>query len=580
MTKFSLQREKVLRVMLHLLFLPGVLLGSTLATGQSFPFLTTVGIIPIQVENDISDPRLDQAFKNIGHHFTQSLETSQRFRFLDQRLVRELWYTAEGRQQLKSKFELHAFIGLSVELRGDVVRLNARMLNLGLETYLLETHNGQAADWLGSRLPALQKRKIEALAYRLLNRLPVDMVVTSVQGKYVTLSGGSRQKLVKGEVYDVLRPTISQRHPVNGSWLRFKSLRAGKVRALEVNQNSTIAEIISATDSRAIVPGDGIKVNDITSRVAFRDNAEEGTFKDHKEPRLYSIGSGKIKKVPQPKIRKKLEPKPARRMADVGEQEPLQPIDEAPTPDLDESLVVGEGEEDAENDEEAEPGFVDRTIDSVFSLMSFFPERELAPGIRQWKAKGAAGATSKMPFWLVNHLRVLGRSPFSQIFDLEGKFSIDLGQTGGGFSTGFGFGGGLVSQAPIMGEGIMLHWRVGSDFESRATKGDRYGGHDMLSFGGRVGVGGKSNLLGDGLGWQAGLSLTLFGLGQAGVSGKKVAIKSLSGSGLYARITSGDSTEGKKFGLSLEMNNSQMKTPRGTVKFTEQILLVHVTESF
>ena len=66
------------------------------------------------------------------------------------------------------------------------------------------------------------------LMFRLLNRYPVDVYVTSIQVPYITLSSGARQNIYEGDELDFFEVNIQQVHPINGAWLSFNLQTSGQ----------------------------------------------------------------------------------------------------------------------------------------------------------------------------------------------------------------------------------------------------------------------------------------------------------------------------------------------------------------
>ncbi len=545
----------------NFLFLISALFMYQLAWGQNFPFMTTAAILPLQVEKDLPD--FDAKLRLIEKAFTEATQASHRFRFLNQKLVSELWSTAEGRNQLKEEFEVQVLVGLSLSFVGDVTVFTARLLSPELDSYVVESLRGLSATWLKNELSQDESEALKDLAFRLLNRLPIDLVVTSVQGRFVTLSGGLDQQLIKGQVYDVIRPQVEKRHPVNGSWLKFSQGAVGKVKVLEVTNKSAVAEVSEAFDERAIVIGDGVKVPSTLARDTFAQPLpipQDGEA----SRRVISAGKGEeISELPKPKEEVK-NPTPIDVPAEV--QAVPQPTPSAPPPKLDSS---------EEPESESWSG-----LDSLFSLMSVFAEREFSPGIRLWDAGGSASATGTLPLWLVNHARLIGRMPWTETYDLEGFFSLDLGQTKGGLSNGFGFGSRFLSQLYDLPQVATLVGTVDLDFDSRMTRGDTYGGHDIFGFGGSLGGKGRVDLFGPTLEWRTELKMWLLGYGRAGIKGKKSSVSGSSGTSLRLSLESLPDEHNRKIGFGLELNNRNIQTKEGTVSLAEKIILLKLMEVF
>jgi hypothetical protein len=202
-------------------FLAGGALAVT-APLPKLPVIQQVGVIPVQWEGE----SLTAGKAAIDASFSQVVRDSHRFRVLNDDLIAQTWATVDGRQELKDQFELQGFVSLTVTPRSDTVQLTCRLMDSNLKTNLLET-DVVTVDWLANASESSVRDRLERLVFRLFNRIPVDVSVTSVQGSYITLSGGSEQGIEAGDKVDLVRAEIKALHPANGTWLEFQKQNLG-----------------------------------------------------------------------------------------------------------------------------------------------------------------------------------------------------------------------------------------------------------------------------------------------------------------------------------------------------------------
>ncbi|TWW07930.1 hypothetical protein E3A20_29420, partial [Planctomyces bekefii] len=241
------------------------------------PVIQNVGVIPLQWEGESRS--LDDARQTLSEEFPKSVRESRRFRVLGDDLVESLWNSPTGREELRGEFELHSYVGLTVSPRGDLVQLTARLMDSWLKTNLLETDTVPRS-WLATAEHDDISERLQKLIFRLFNRLPVDVSITSVNGGYITLSGGSEQGIEAGDKVNLIRTTVKSLHPANGTWLDFSKLPLGSAQVIEVKSYTSVARIKEQVKDGAIEAGDGAKIPSIASRVKFARLADDTSFKD------------------------------------------------------------------------------------------------------------------------------------------------------------------------------------------------------------------------------------------------------------------------------------------------------------
>ncbi len=439
------------------------------------PILQQAGVIPVQWEGNTNSTSKNR----ISSAFVKAVQSSTRFRLIDSDLVASQWSTPAGREELNKQFELHAYLGLNVATKDDSVQFVFRILGPGLENFLSETET-VSRNWLGAASQAELDDRLSNLVYRTLNRLPVDVVITSVQGKFITLSGGKAQRIEVGDDVTLLRAKVTARHPANGSWLEFKTQNLGSATIVEANQNTSVARLTRLIHEGAAEVGDGARIPAIAARNKFKVEPQT--------PQLVDNGKDDIVIPPQ--------------TTDAAEN-PAQ----ATSP--------------ATNSEEAKPTptlFAAKTDHLIFAI-----------GPRLWDISGNANAAAKFPLWLLNHVSVTTHKTIANHVRSDVGLGLDFGPTTSGSFLGFEVHGRAYYETPLIDSGIKNgHWRAGglAKLKSIGINNESLGGIDAIMLGGFVGIGGTHAAFEKDLDWYGDFYLTPMTFGQAGVRGTKATIKS------------------------------------------------------
>ena len=156
------------------------------------PTLYYAGVVPVQWSKNGPWKDLGDVRKAIDVGFPEAVRGSRRFVVLNDDLVRSLWATSNGRKELEADYEISAYISLDMSSKGDLAVMTVRLLSPKLETRLQESDVVSRAT-LVSATKAQMAARLSDLVQRMINRLPIDAHVTSINGGYVTLSGGSEQ---------------------------------------------------------------------------------------------------------------------------------------------------------------------------------------------------------------------------------------------------------------------------------------------------------------------------------------------------------------------------------------------------
>jgi hypothetical protein len=237
---------------------------------NQLPYLRNAGIIPLQTSGNNIPKDLVQ---HINTDFYAAVAASNRFFIIDNDLVKGLWSTPKGRAELARDYELHTFVGAELKQQADTLTLFVRLLDPSLQTYIIESTTEQVSTW-AKETPKQLGERVHNAVYRVINRLPVDAYVTSVQDKFFTLSGGSNQGIELQDQIEIRNSSITSTHPANGSWLSFKNEVAGSGVIIDVQSATAIAQIIHQTHEGAIHVGAGSHIPALKSRAVYRPQIE------------------------------------------------------------------------------------------------------------------------------------------------------------------------------------------------------------------------------------------------------------------------------------------------------------------
>lgn len=343
------------------------------------PAIKYAGILPVYWQG-ASSPAMSRRKSEIDQVFPKVMRESKRFAFLGDSIVIDNWSSSEGRKKLREEFELDAFLNLNITEHGDIALFTARLLSPELENYVSETDRIPLS-WINSANKTELENKIRDLSFRVLNRYPIDVFVTSLQGRFLTLSAGKDQNVFEGDELDFAEFTIKNQHPVDGTWLDFSSKPLGKARIVESKAQSSIAQITSLTSENAIRLGSGARVANIASRRNFRnaEKADEGVFITNENSPIVTLPG---QNPPKSKV-EKVEPLPppvqAEGLPEELVQGPMHPAAQGGTSTPESTERGGSGLSDLKN-------------------VRFSIEHS------SWSYGGAAKAASEMPAILVNQI--------------------------------------------------------------------------------------------------------------------------------------------------------------------------------
>lgn len=255
--------------------------GNLCASLVKLPQLSRAGILPVNFEaSNENSYNLSELTSELKSIFIESVKSSGRFRLLEDSLVEGFWKNEANRRSLVKDYELDCYLSLTIVPQEDSITLVSRILGPNLEIYLQEIAVEQTSENFDEMKRDMEE-KTKNLVYTLINRLPVDVYLNSIQGKYVTLSGGRIQGVRQGEEFEVFRHFVSLKHPANHSWLSFDSVYVGKIKVIEVSDNDSIAKIKKINKIKKISLGDGIKVENLHARAFFNLQNKKNTPPDN-----------------------------------------------------------------------------------------------------------------------------------------------------------------------------------------------------------------------------------------------------------------------------------------------------------
>ena len=447
-----------------------------LAEATRLPVIHQIGSAPVRFEGDLDDSSLKKHFTN---GFYKAARDARRFRVLDDDLVAGLWSTKKGRAELVSQFELHAFASFNVVTRGDTTTMTVRLLNPDLVVWLMESESTSTAA-LSANTEAELNSVIEGLVFRLFNRIPADVNVTSVQGTFLTISGGEEQAVRLDDEITFMRFLISSRHPANNTWLTFHEQTLAKAKIVEVKRYTSVAKITSMIKEGAVEVGDGAKIPAISGRAKFARLNEKPIFADAGPggtvivPPLYQDG------VPQPKSHQAV---PAPIVS--APQQPMAQTSDYNRPNTDGTLPPV----DPNSPQQTGPGFNFSNL-----TKNLVEEVTLRFGAYTWDVSGPVSAEGKFPLWLINRIGFDVKRSLLMNVKLSFGGAIGFGSTAKGKYVGYDANGRIYWEQDLHDFGpILRSWRAGGEamLSGQSVTDEKYGGGDFVQGGGFGGFAGQ-----------------------------------------------------------------------------------------
>jgi hypothetical protein len=560
LTKFKLPLS-LLSIMISILGMDYASFGAT----NNLPVLRNVGIIPVQFEGSLD---LTETLTNqISEAFAKAVSDAKRFHLIDRDLVSNLWAQTKGREELKNEYELDVYALLSVAQEGDILSLSARLMDSDLKTILLE--NDRIAIHEFNRLdPQEIQKKVESLTFRVINRLPNDVHVTSLQGPFVTLSGGHDQGIEPGDQIEILRSEITAIHPANGTWVEFKNSTKGAVQVVDAKETTSIARIVKQTNPRSIQVGDGAKVATLPSRVRFARLGIPDQF----------VSAGMQSSIVMPPI-------PLRQR--VQESRPV----ESPNESADGSTQVLSASKIDPNPtappkssgdpskDEKDGSFVDKVSsysDSMGSAWTNFSDEAMSHklvddltvdvGPSWWSVKGPVDSSGAFPWWLLNSAEVgITRTMFYKLKAGFGGGAL-FGQTPAGTYLGYNGYGRIYWESPL-DLSLIKVWRAGAqgNLSGISVSSGSFGGGDFIRGGVFAGLGGGF-VVGESAqpyDWNAYFHLSPLNIGRMGYGGSFKDVESALGWKIDVNVFENNATRTFDLGGGITFGDERLTLKNG-----------------
>lgn len=526
-------------------------------TLPKLPVIQNVGVVPLQWEGESKG--LSDVKQQLADDFPKTVREARRFRVLGDDLVASLWKDATGREELRNEFELTGFIGLTVSSRGDMIQLTTRLMDSWMKTNLLETDT-VSRGWLTSANDGAIAERLQRLVFRLFNRLPVDVSVTSVQGSYITLSGGAEQGIEAGDKVDLVRATVKSLHPANGTWLDFNKRPLGHAQVIEVKNFTAVAKLLDQIQDNAVEVGDGAKIPAISSRVKFARLADNDGFKDAGDqgtiivPPLYQ--GDQPKPVPTTNTTKSKTPPPSG-MLDA----PIEKAqDQAP------AAKPSTQSDDPQGQADNGPSVWDQFTDDATSHR-ILDEVVAYAGPYWWKVRGPVNSAGKFPLYLLNSVGAgVTRTMF---YKIKGAFGGGLlfGGTPHGNYVGYDTYGRMYWEDEFGGDPMLKYWRAGGvgRISGMSVSSGDFGGGDYLRIGFFGGLGGTLNIGADNgrYDWFADYTLMPLNIGRIGYGGKYKSVESSLGTELNLGAYMWEPVRTIQWGGGIDLGDERMTLKNG-----------------
>lgn len=467
--------------------------GASLPMAAPFAMVRNVAVIPFQWQGERPESyRWQEIYQQLDRDFYSAVKASDRFRLINPGVSDDLWSTADGRRTLAERYELQGYLNLTATEKAGGVKLVARLLTPTLGNVFLESSTIATRTMLAFTPEQLRER-ITDLTFRLINRFPLDARVTSVQGKFVTLSAGRNLGIGSKEKFPVYRATVTAIHPATGGPASFERKQMGWVEIVDSRQFTSIARILRQNADGAIAIYDGIFIPTMTTRARFPERATVTPAPAPviplpvETPATATLPPKEPPAPPAPQQPEAPQPKERARVAPSSEPRPLMPID-------------------------------------------------VGLGIYSFSAGSPAKTASKFPITLLNSLRVGTRMATDQATQWE----LDLGYATGDTKNGsysmidFAVAGTLHTVQALPGLGFFPnhYWGAFVGYRSLGVSGrELFGGFDVLSVGGTAGVYSNYRQLNPDFIARASIDLKLapLGFGQVGLAGEKQQLGSYLG---------------------------------------------------
>lgn len=523
---------------------------------KAVPSIKYAGVLPVYWQGE-AGPTLTRKKPWIEQIFAKVVRESKRYSFINDTIIADNWSNTEGRKKLKEDYELDAYLNLNVTEQGDVVIFTARLLSPELENYVTETDRVPMT-WVASADEDALDSKIRDLTFRVLNRYPIDVFVTSLQGRYVTLSAGKDQNVLEGDTLEFLDMAIKSQNPIDGTWLEFEKRPLGKAKIIESKSQSSIALITSLNSENAIKIGSGARVDDIASRRNFRakPKAEEAFVAAESDSPIVSA-PGQTKPEPPkagPPPVKGPAPgtvKPKALEAVEVDQEPMHP--------------AARGQAAVSQDEAAAATAEESSGTIPLKNVRFSLENE------NFSYSGPAKASSKMPAILINRVGAWAELDLDSTTTALFDGYLKSGDTKKGSYFGMVLAGEYLYKIPQANtiipslDRLLVGGRV--EVDTIGTSKESFGGMDAIHLAPVVHAQGTYHIadLIQTYGYDVSAKLLPINFGSAGIKGKTLSLGSGMGLDVEAQVLQKSKTEQWEWGGLVGFKQVSWEVSKGTL---------------
>ncbi|MDD9950141.1 MAG: hypothetical protein OXT67_01120 [Zetaproteobacteria bacterium] len=484
------------------------------------PYMKRIGLVSIQVADKVSEQMAARWPDRVAHMYDvieKSVDESGRFEVLHRALIASRWNSVNGRKFLRDDFECDVLMVPHLSIREQHLFMTLQLVSCEQEPIVEETRElGVMVVGKNQSFPDYDQTLLE-LVYTILNRLPLDVTVTSIQQDFLTLSAGSGLGLHLGEELKLERVSVVEKHPALGTWRTFKRQYLGVVKVVELSQHTAVAHILSLVEPDILRFGDGARSNGVYSR---------RYFKPLPPPQPVAVEVQEPQGVVQPR---KMEPAAVVMTDTPSVEKEAQPLEKA-VPSSSESVSAPLG---------AAPALSPWSNLRGLTEIHKFAHVDMRLGHWSWKfaTPGVSSSSAQSLTSLLNFFEASSSRSFTQDTLVDANLWVGQGKMNEGSFVGFGLSTKILWSLPAgqqSGEGS-VRWRLGpyAIAEGLGTQGNRFGGYDMLSVGGTVVSEGSFASLGwrDSR-WTVSFQFQPFSLGMIGFLSSKRLIKSHSGFGM------------------------------------------------
>jgi len=536
---------------------------------EAMPVLSHMGVVPSQFVGDRWGKL--SPFEDIDNVLKELIEESKRFQVLEPELVKELWSTPDGREELKSNYRLDVLLNMSFVMMKDHGQITARLLSPEMKMYLQESEN-----WPLKLVESATRDEIKAqlkqLIYRFFNRIPMDVSITSVQDKFITLSGGIEQAIHVGDQVQLARVSVKSLHPILGTWETFQVAPVGEARIIESRNNVSVARLTSEVRSNSISVGDGVRISGILSRRLFAEEAKKAEVFDKPGVLVMPLQS----ESPIPEVLKDLDSTVVKPLDPSTLSPALEPAKSFPGPArVSKPMDSGIGETVPPPRKESDEIPPAKAFFSEPSMPAFLNAVDFRAGHDMWGFKGRGNTNSKFAlFPPLNTFGAKGNMLFGANLGVGADVELGFGSTSKGSFKGYGLGGRSFWTSKINGLPFVDSWSAGirADLRGKSVEDEVYGGFDLIQGGIFVGISG-SVVAGKKLNYEFEYSLMPLSIGRLGYAGGFKSVRSALGSEISGQLLSGFMVRNINLGGGFHYANYNMLDESGKETVTQRLSL-------